>query len=101
MGNPSRSMKDRGAEGDLKSGGLAQHVSDKENIFMWPKDCSFDILANNLAASCKNKSKEKFQGVVVHDFNSSTLEADAYISESSSKGSLIYRASSKIATVRQ
>ena len=34
VGNPSRNMKDIGAEGDLNCGGLAQEVSEEKNISM-------------------------------------------------------------------
>jgi hypothetical protein len=38
------------AEGDLNYGGVAQEVSEKKNFSMWPRDCSCDILAKNVAA---------------------------------------------------
>jgi hypothetical protein len=39
----SRSMKDSGAEGDVNYGGLAQEVSGKKIISMWPRHCSCDF----------------------------------------------------------
>jgi hypothetical protein len=44
-------MEDTGAVGDLNCGNLAQEVS-KKNVHMLPRDCSYDILAKDVAASC-------------------------------------------------
>ena len=51
-GHTNRNMEDNGAEGYLNSGELTQGVSVEKNVSMWPRDCSCDILANNLAAFC-------------------------------------------------
>ena len=51
MGHPSRNMEDFVAEGDLNYADLAQEVSEK-NFRMWPRDCSYDMLVNSVAAFC-------------------------------------------------
>lgn len=46
MGHSSRYIHDSGAEGNLNCGCLAQEVN------MWLRDSSYDILAKNLTAFC-------------------------------------------------
>jgi hypothetical protein len=51
VGNPSRNMKDIGAEGDLNCVDLAQEVSVK--IFgMWPRDCSCESFGEECGCFC-------------------------------------------------
>lgn len=52
MDQSSRKMKDSGADRDLNCGGLAQEVSEEKNFNMWPRDYSYDILANIVAIFC-------------------------------------------------
>jgi len=49
MAHPSRNMEDSGTEGDLNSGDPGQEVSEEKNLSMWPRDCSCDSLAKNVA----------------------------------------------------
>ena len=52
MDNPSRNLKNSGAECDLNYRDLAQEVSEEKNFSMWPRDCSCDNLVKNIAAFC-------------------------------------------------
>ena len=49
MGHASRNIENSGSEEDLNCGGLAQEVSVEQNVSVWPRDCSCDILAKNVA----------------------------------------------------
>ena len=51
MNYPNRNIEDKGGEGDLNWGDLAQEVSE-ENTSMWLRDHSCDILLKNVAAFC-------------------------------------------------
>jgi hypothetical protein len=51
MGPASRSLEDGSHEGGFNCGGLAQEVL-KENICMWPRYSSCDILAKSGAVFC-------------------------------------------------
>lgn len=52
MEHTGRSMEDRGAEGDLKCGSLAQEVSEERNVSMLPRNHSCDVLAKTVATLC-------------------------------------------------
>lgn len=45
-------MEDSVAEGGLNCEVLAQEVSEKMNVIMWPRGHSCDLLAKNVAAFC-------------------------------------------------
>ena len=60
-------MEDNGTEGDFNCGDLAQ-VSEK-NINTWPRECFYDILANNVTAfcpcpKCLSEAKVKTLGLI-------------------------------------
>jgi hypothetical protein len=52
MGHPIRIKEPIGAEGDLNHESLAKEFSKEKNFSMWSRDCSYDILENNVAAFC-------------------------------------------------
>jgi hypothetical protein len=52
MGHPSRDMEDFVGESDLNCAGLAQEVSVEKNFIVWPRDCFYGILVENVAAFC-------------------------------------------------
>ena len=51
MGHTSKSVEDS-TEGKLNCEGSAQEVSEGKNIGKCPRDCSWDVWAKNMAASC-------------------------------------------------
>ena len=52
MNHTSRSIEDRGAEGYLNCGGLAQEISEDKNFYKLPKDHSCYSSVKNVAAFC-------------------------------------------------
>ena len=52
MGQTSRSIEDSAVKSYLNYEGLAQDVSEEQNINIWPRDHSCDILVKKLAAFC-------------------------------------------------
>jgi hypothetical protein len=59
MGHTGRNIGNGGAERVWNCGCLAQEVSEEENVSMWPRNCSADILTNNVAAFCPCTKKKK------------------------------------------
>lgn len=58
MDHPYRNMEDSCAERDLNYRDLVQVVSEKK-VSLWPRDCSFNILAKNVAGFCSCPRKKK------------------------------------------
>lgn len=50
MGHLPRNMEDIGIEYYMNSGGLAQDVSEENNVSIWSRECFSNILVKNVAA---------------------------------------------------
>ena len=56
MGHSRINMEDSSTEGDFNCEGLAQEVSEEQNVSMLPRDCSCDTLVWNVASFCPLRS---------------------------------------------
>lgn len=57
MGHPCRNMEDSCSECDLNCGCMLQGVSEEKNVSMWPRVCSCNTLAKDVAVFCHCPNK--------------------------------------------